>query len=215
MNKYILTYSLFESDEFRQQEYSNFRENPTLIHQLLEMDEKKFNELYPKYEWHLVNNTKSLIKNNLFVLVNMAFDKLGGHVRINSPEKIVQDTDINFWIAADDNNDPYADIVIFGRKTSYGIKISGFGHNCTSNAKKELVDYLVKLLNIEGYFIEASGKTAKKLIEKNAPYVKDIEVIRKIFKDPNAHYINNQWYIRSGNIMGNKYEEILFGKPII
>jgi hypothetical protein len=136
INKYILTYKIFESD-YRNPMYRDFTNNIDLKHKLMELDTKKFNELYSKHKWYLINKNKKHFKNNLFTLVNIAYDSLGGHVTINEPDNI-ENNNINFWTAIDINNDPYADIVIFGKKTKFGIKISGFGHNFESDSKKNL-----------------------------------------------------------------------------
>lgn len=167
---------------------------------------------------NFINKNKKYFKNNLFTLVNIAYDDLGGHVRINEPNKVEND-DVNFWSASDINNDPYADIVIFGKKTKYGIKISGFGHNSVSDSKKELFRHLTKLLNTKGYFIEASDKPAQILLNRDIPIIHDINIIKEIFGNiaNDAKYIDNDniWYIRTVNHSGDKSKEILFGKPII
>lgn len=219
MNKYISTYKIFEADEFRPPEFRNFKEKPELRHELLNMDKKMFTEIYSKYKWYQVNNNKPLIKNNLFTLVNMAYDDLGGHVRINTPDAVVNDKDLNFWTAISvSNNLPYADAVIFGKKTKYGIKISGFGHNAQITSTHTLVDHLVKLLNTNGYFIEASDKPAKILLNKEVPVVHNIDIINEIFgvhKDAMFTDPEHVWYVRTVNTNGDKSKEVLFGKPIV
>ena len=206
---------LFEYNDFREDQYKNIKSSPQLKYQLLEMDKKKFNDIYTKFKWHTINRTKEDIKNNLFTLVNVAYDDIGGHVRINSPEKVSQDKDLNFWTAIDINNDPYADVVIFGKKTKYGVKISGIGHNDEKCSKSELFKKLVSILKTKGFFIEASDKVANILLSKGTPFIKDIRIMREIFNSSDAHFTDNQhnWYIRTVNSEGEKSQEILFGKP--
>ncbi len=216
MNRYILTYSLFEKDEFRPKIYQNFKDNVDLRNRLLSLDKKKFNDLYPKYKWYTLNKTnKKQIKNNLFSLVNLAYDDIGGHVRISSPEKVQQDDELDFWMAMDNNNDPYATVVIFGKKTQYGVKISGIGHNRTLQSKIDLFNQLSNILKNKGYYLESSHNPAQNLLFKNTPFVKNINAIRKIFNSPEARYIDSQnmWYEREVN--GITVKEILFGNPII
>jgi len=217
-NRYIASYKIFESDEFRPPEYREFRQNQELRHKLLNTDKKAFDDIYSKHKWYLVNNNKPLIKNNLFTLVNLAYDDIGGHVRINSPDKVVQDQELNFWTAIDvNNNDPYADAVIFGKKTKYGIKISGFGHTTKIDSTGTLIDHLIKLLSTIGYFIEACGKVGKMLLRHDAPVVHDIDVIKEIFVEygKDAIFLDPEhiWYKRTINV-GTEVKEILFGKPI-
>lgn len=131
------------------------------------MDKKIFSEIYSKYKWFSINdNRKKDIKNNLFYLVNLAYDDIGGNVRITSPEKVEDDKDLNFWKAADINEDPYADMVIFGKKTDWGVKISGFGHDGNLNSIKLLFDKLGDILKTKGYYCESSGKAAKIYLTK-------------------------------------------------
>lgn len=216
MNKYIFTYKLFEDVDYRPNKYRNFKQKPALRHKLLNLDKKTFDDLYSRHKWYMVNNTKCDIKNNLFTLVNMAYDDIGGHVRINAPNKIVQDSDLNFWTAININEDKFADAVIFGKNTKHGIKISGFGHMSTIDSTAELVNHLVRILNMEGYFVEASGKPAKIFLKNNVPVIHDIDIINEIFKT-DAKFIDdkNTWYIRKVNSLGEKSEEILFGRPLI
>lgn len=218
MNRYILSYILFEKDEFRPEKYRDFKAKDELRYKLLSLDKNKFNDLYPKYKWYTINKeNKSKLKNNLFVLVNLAYDDIGGHIRINTPDKVQQDTELNFWTAMDNNNDSYADIVIFGKKTQYGVKISGLGHNGTIVAKRELFDHLAEILNKKGFYLEASDKPAEILLFKNVPVVKSIEKIKKIFNSPNTKYVDdkNIWYDRHIDSQGVTVREVLFGNPIV
>lgn len=188
-------------------------------YELLSMDKKKFNEIYSKYKWYSVNKTKGNFKNNLFSLINLAYDDIGGNVSINSPDKVTTNKNINFWLAADVDNDPYADFVIFGKKTRYGTKISGFGHNGNIFIMSKLFDKMVNLLNTDGFFDESSGKPAMMFLKRKCPVVHDINIIREIFSEygSDAEFIDNThtWYSRTVNSKGDKSEEILFGKPII
>lgn len=210
---------IFEFDEFREHKYRDMKSNPTLKYELLSMDKKKFNDIYSKYKWYSVNRNKSVIKNNLFYLVNFAYDDIGGNVRINSPDKVSKDKGVDFWVSADVNNDPYADIVIFGRKTKYGIKMSGFGHNGEFLSINKLFDKMCELLRNDGFYNESSGKPAQIYLMKKVPVVKDINIIREIFNEfgADAEFIDdtNTWYIRTVNSKGEKSKEILFGKPIV
>jgi len=218
MNKYILTYELFENVDYRPAKYRDFKKKTALRHKLLNMDKKTFDEIYSKHKWYMINNTaKPDIKYNLFSLVNMAYDEIGGHVRINAPNKVVQDKDLNFWTAINTNDDEFADAVIFGKNTKYGIKISGFGHMGTIDSTAELIDHLIKILNVDGYFLEASDKPAKIFLKNRVPVVHDINIINEIFPTNDAKFIDdkNTWYIRTVNSLGDRSEEILFGKPLI
>jgi hypothetical protein len=203
-------------NEIREPIYRNFVENQELKHQLLDLDERKFGDIHKKYKWYVLNKSKREdYKNNLFTLVNLAYDRLGGHVRINSPDKVVSDDSLNFWIAVDNNSNPYADIVIFGRKTKYGIKLSGFGHDMNKNSKEELLNHLIKLLNIEGFFIEASGVLIHKLLNRNVPIIQDINIIKNVLNAQDALFKDTDHIFYTRFVGGNRNDEVLFRKPLL
>jgi len=95
---------LFES-EFRMKKYRDFKSNMELRHRLLNMDKKTFDDLYSKHHWYSIEDHKKDIKNNLFTLINIAYDDIGGHPKINYPDKVVKDKDMTFWQAINTNDD--------------------------------------------------------------------------------------------------------------
>lgn len=210
---YLLKYKVFEADS-RLPKYRNFKDNLELRHKLLNMDKKKFNELYSKHKWYSIEGNRKDVKNNLFTLVNLAYDSIGGHPKINYPDKVVRDKDMTFWTAIDINDDPYADVVIFGRN-KYGIKLSGIGHNESVRGKEELMRHMMDLLRKPGYWAEVEGVPAVVSLRKNVPVVQDIEIINKIFPNSDAHFVDesNTWYERIKH--GKKVKKVMLGSPVI
>ena len=102
--------------------------------------EETFNSLFKeKGKWvELSTDEKKELSNNLWNLVSNAYDTRfkGGHPRLSSPQDVANDSDMSFWKAADIDNDPHADVVVFGRRTSNGVKIYGIGHKNTSLTKR-------------------------------------------------------------------------------
>ena len=108
----------------------------------LKLFEDTFNDIYKrKNKWiKLIDDNKiDELKNNLFILVNNAYSKIGGNNVIKSPDDIFKRS---YWEAIDIDTDPDADSLIFGKKTNYGIKITGIGHDGNRRTKKRLLNKL-------------------------------------------------------------------------
>jgi len=179
-------------------------------------NESTFNDLYhSKNKWIRLKEEDKLeeLKDNLYVLVNNAYSKLGGHVSIQNPDDVLKR---DYWLAVDIDSDPDADAVIFGKRTKYGIKISGIGHDGENRSKRELLETLIRLLNKRGFFIEASGRLKDFLENADVKYISDIKILKHIFTDSkNIELSENGEYVRD-LIEGNKTEiEKLFGIPLI
>lgn len=200
----------------REDIYKNFRYNKNLQYRLLNLDKKKFNDVYSKHKWYVLSkNDKENFKNNLFTLVNISYDQQGGHVRINSPNKVTDDAELTFWTAADVDHDPYADVVIFGKKTKYGTKISGVGTDDQVESKDILVKKMSSLLHQKGFYAEVSGGLTKLLLKSKTPYVNDVKLIRRIFNDSSVRFVDQykNYYTRKLENGEETQEEILFGIP--
>jgi hypothetical protein len=114
----------------------------------------------------------------------------------------------NFWEAIDLDADPDADAIIFGRKTSHGIKIRGIAHDSEKTSKSQLISRLVQVLNEPGFWIEASAKVEDVLYSRNVPVVKDVELIREIFNDPHIQMTGDRYRYKR-----RTYVETMFGVP--
>ena len=187
---------------------------------------EKFSELYPKNKWVKLNlHDKEYLKDELFTIIHNAYSPIGGHVRIVNPDSIVEDDDLVYWDAADIDYDPEADIVIFGKKTKFGYKISGWGHDGEKNSKRELFNHVAKILKKPGYYVEISGKPAEILIKNyNVHFIDDIDEIQKLFPESKIKWFGKHPHFESGVIDGfyiRKQEnletdiEIVLGKPNI
>jgi hypothetical protein len=154
--------------------------------------EKTFSEIFPdKNRWfELSYDERKDLADELYKLVDIAYQTLGGHVRIVSPDSIIFDKDLTFWIAANIDDDPFADLTIFGRKTKHGIKISGWGHDGNKESKNKVIDILAEILNRKGYFIEVSGRPAELLVkQRHLNYLFSKKQVQNIFP-----HTNITWY---------------------
>ena len=130
------------------------------------------------------------IANNLFVLVQNSYASLGGHPSIPNISAVFNPK-LYYWEALDHDIDPEADSVLFGRKSSAGIKISGIGHDKSKKSKSQLMAKLSKQLRKSGYWIEASDRVADLLYSAGSPYIDSKEKVEKIFNQE-VEWINKK-----------------------
>lgn len=178
-------------------------------------DEVTFQQIVgEKSRWvELDDSEKVKIKNNLYDLVNTAYSFDNGHVSVPNPDSV---KNLEFWKAADINEDPLADVVIFGRQSPVGIKVSGIGHNGEIDSKKKVVQHLAEILNTTGFWIEVSDRLAEVLLTRyNVPIVDNQEDVEKVLGRPIQKWLGDGWYKRVVNQKGDVATEILVGKPRI
>ena len=85
---------------------------------------------YPQGRYIQVTDPKELedLKGRIFDLVQNAYAPIGGHIKIKSPEDVL-DSELTYWKVADVDEDPEIDVTTFGKNTKYGIKHTGIGHD--------------------------------------------------------------------------------------
>lgn len=175
-----------------------------------------------KNKWILFNprKYKEELKDELFDLIYNAYESIGGHAKIKTSDDVFSDPDWTYWSGNDIDEDPELDVIIFGQKTPFGIKLSGVGHDGEKESKKSFLARQSAELNLKGHFAEVSEKLAEILLKQNVPVVNDQETVEKILgksvqwlgkhpKDPSMP--GNGWYSRK--IGGVEHEKILVGKP--
>lgn len=171
-------------------------------------EDYKFSDFFGKNKWEKLSLIhRKELKKELWELVDLAYKPLGGHVRINNPDSVLNDLDLDFWVSIDVDQDPYSDVVIFSRK-SYGNKISGWGHDGSKVARKALVDKLISLLKEREFWIEVSGKPAELLISSGCNVLTDKKSIEKIFNSEITLLDDNGLYKRrlpDGNFTEPEY----------
>jgi hypothetical protein len=158
------------------------------------------------------------LSGELFDLIATAYAEIGGHAKIKSPDDIFSDPNWNYWEGLDIHGTQDFDMVMFGKKTKFGIKYSGVGHDGTKDAKKSYITARGKELNKLGYYIEVSGKIADILINKyNVPVISDKATVDKVLgKDvkwigKKADLPGDGWYSR--NLGDGPHDKILIGRP--
>lgn len=196
--------------------------------------EEEFGDLYPKNKWVELKGEKAIeLKKNLSNLFYIAYKNIGGYEGLDSEQDFAHtvEKDKVIFFAADINSEPSADVVISGRDTKYGYKITGIGHDGERPSKTEVVGKTADLLKKPGTFLEVSDSLAKFLFkEHKVPCVSDevevLEVLSSVLRDrkitwygehPNEkirkmypEYVKG-WYGRE--MYGEYHIKILAGMP--
>jgi hypothetical protein len=163
------------------------------------------------------------LANEFFELIQTAYAEIGGHSKITNPDDIFSDPDWNYWAGTDIHGTPDFDIIVFCKKTKYGIKYAGVGHDGSKQAKRKYIEQRGADLKKLGYYVEVSGRIAEILINGyNVPIVNSKEDVEKIIgkpvewlgKHPNdPKSPGDGWYRR---ILGGKpHNKIMIGRPKI
>ena len=161
--------------------------------------------------WYKLDNKEILkISNNIIDLVQTAYKTTKDGSFVNSKSDINKS---QFWNAIDIDNTEDADAVIFGRKTKFGIKIQGIGHDGEQKSKAEVLKRNAKILNINGYWVEASDAMEHIFYKMGVPYISSEKVAQSIFPNTDLKMTGKkgQYTRKLGN--GKEITETIFGKP--
>jgi hypothetical protein len=156
-----------------------------------------------------------------FNLIQIAYKELGGHAKIQTPADVFKDPDWNFWEGIDIHNTNDFDIIVFGQKSRYGIKLSGVGHDGKDDSKKFYLNKTADQLQTPGFFMEVSEKLSQIFIKKYGVNVindqktveailgKKVEWLGENPEEP--EFAGDGWYRRM--LGGKPFVKIMIGKP--
>lgn len=178
-----------------------------------------------KNKWEDINPSDHPAKlaDEFYELIQIAYQPIGGHVKIKTPSDVFKDPKWNSWELVDIDNDPEADLIIFSNQNKYGKKWSGVGHDGSKIAKKVYLNSRAQDLKKRGHYGEVSMKLAEILLKSyNVPVVSDRSKVEKILgkkvkwygkhpTDPDMP--STGWYSRE--IGGHEHIKILVGQPKI
>ena len=164
-------------------------------------------EEYPKGKYIPLDDKEvEQAKQDLFNLIDNAYKDIGGHVKFKSPDDVL-DPELEFWRAADLDDDPDLDVVYFGKKTPFGVKHTGFGHDGERANVKNLLIKKSGELNSPGNYVEVSGDAYRVFVDRGGvPIIDDEEKVRTVLgkkdlewhgKHPTGKYPGNGWYTRT------------------
>lgn len=136
-----------------------------------------FADTYEKNKW--IQLPKDVVKtyaDEIIDLIVNAYTAKGGNFEFKNADDIKK-SELDFWVANDIDTDPEMDAVIGGKNTPAGTKMTVFGQDGSSAAKKigmiKMTDYMKK----RGFYAEVDIDLAAKL---GVDYIKDEALIRKV-----------------------------------
>jgi len=186
-------------------------ENPKYYTKLKEMEKsfKKggyFSDRYPKNEYiQLSNEDIDDFKEDIFNIINSSYAYIGGHIEFQKPDDIVN-SDLNFWIGADIDEDPEVDTIIGGKKTNFGTKLTASAQDGSRNAKISVMKKMAELLNTKGFYAETNLDLA---LKRGTDWEKDENIIRKVVGKSDIVMNEDGSYTRS--IGGHPHRKVLVG----
>lgn len=152
-------------------------------------------------------------------LINIAYKPIGGHAKMRNINDVLNGK-YDYWKIIDLDNDNKANIVIFGKKTRYGIKYAGVGHDGSKLAKRTYISAKIDTHSEfgGGHYTEVSDKIADIMIKSNVPTITDPDVITMVLGKPIKYFGEHPkgkqgygWYSRK--IGGHEHYKLLIGSP--
>jgi hypothetical protein len=109
-------------------------------------------------------------------LINKAYAGKGGNVEFKKGSDL-KGSDVTYWIAKDVDTDPDADVVLGGKPTPHGVKMTVMGQDGGTQAKKDAVLKMIELMKTRGFYAEVDPDLAQKF---GLTHIKDEKEIRKV-----------------------------------
>lgn len=179
-----------------------------------------FNDIFKtKNKWvEVTPEQKNELAEQFYQLITVAYYPIGGHIKVNNVKDLVN-SDWDVWQAIDYDSDPEAEVILFGKKTPYGIKWAGVGHDGEKKSKKLYLKHKIENHKKPGNFTEVSEKISEILLNSGVPYVNNKEDVEKVLGkkidwvgESEEYDYADGWYTRKIGGLKPK-EKILVGIP--
>lgn len=168
-----------------------------------------FNSKYPKNKWIKLNELDlGNYYAEIFELIKQSYARVGGHLEFMKPND-VKNTELDFWIANDFDEDPNIDIVIAGKSTNFGKKLTTIAQDGNNLSKSKLVKKIKNSLLSKGFYAEIDPELSEKL---NLKPIKNKHLVMEILGKNDLIFMSNGTYLRS--IKGQIKKKVLVGNPI-
>lgn len=170
--------------------------------------QEAFGDYYKKNTWmQLPRHVVADNADQLFDLIRMAYADKGGHLKIKSRNDVMDRSEIDYWVAIDTDDDPDPDAAIGGMKTPIGYKLSVMGQDGGKDAKRSVIQHMIKLMQTRGFYAELDMDLANKF---GLQIMTDQDTISKVLAGKELEFLDNGVYRRK---IGNKIKEkVLVGK---
>ena len=138
---------------------------------------ENFSDKHPKQLFVNVSHDEILdYADEIVDLIAKAYAEKGGNVEFKRGSDL-KGSDITYWIAKDVDADPDADVVLGGKPTSHGVKMTVMGQDGGSLAKKDVILKMIELMKTRGFYAELDPALAAKL---GLSIIKDVSTIKKV-----------------------------------
>jgi hypothetical protein len=170
----------------------------------------------PKNQWvvDISNDAKQEVGGDLVKLVQTAYSNTPQGSFVNSIKDVVPSE----WNIIDFDQDPDVDSCVFyrgprGGENWQGNKIQGLGHDGTRPSKDKSIGMIHNLLSKRGWWIESSDAMRAVLKKLNVPAVTDVDLLKRLFNDPDLVMLDQDTYKRKLP-NGGEVTETVFGNPV-
>jgi len=144
-------------------------------------------------------------------LIKTAYNKIGGHANFRSAADI-NTSDAKMWVGIDFDDDPDIDAVSVDKKTKFGAKSVGMGHDGTSPVKRKVISKKILDLKTMGHYVEVSGALFPILKKAGVPIINDEDTVRSVLRDKGVITWNGDGTY-SRKIGGKQFTKTMMGKP--
>ena len=167
---------------------------------------------FDKNVWlYLTDEEKEEFANDIFNLIDTAYEPIGGNPNYKSPSDVVGSERGANYMVIDLDDDPGFDAVKVSKNKPTGTKSVGMGHDGSKPAKSSAVNITSLMLKEPGHYIEVSGRLKDILMSKGVPVVTDKETINRVMKGKEIEINDDGTYSRS--IGGEMHTKTLMGNP--
>ncbi len=138
---------------------------------------ESFGDDFGKNKWiQLPKDAVKKYADEIVDLIVSAYAAKGGNFEYKDAEDIKK-SDLDFWIANDVDTDPEMDSVLGGKRSRGGVKVTVFGQDGSSAAKKVGIVRMINLMKTRGFYAELDKDLAQKM---GMPFVSDEDAIRRV-----------------------------------
>ena len=171
--------------------------------------EANFADVHPKNKYiELSPDEREEWAETLVDLIANAYSHIGGNPEFDTKKSLLK-SDITYWLASDIDVDPEIDVVLGGKPTKAGNKMTVLGQDGSNLAKKVAIMKMIDLVKTRGFYAELDPDLANKM---GMTPIKDEKIIRKVL-DKDVTMNADGSYSRMLTGLGKVKTKVLVGMP--
>lgn len=171
---------------------------------------ESFADDYQKNGWvGLPDSAVKKYSNELADLIVQAYATKGGNFEIQSGDDL-KNSDLKYWMAVDNDEDPNPDATVGGKPTKFGTKITIMGQDGAPAAKKSVITKVIELMKKRGFYAELDPDLAQKF---SMQPIKDQELVRRVLAGKELDFNADGSYQRPISAAGKIKTKVLVGIP--